>query len=47
MPDQLKNQPNSKEFQKYLQNFVKTKERQHRRKVLREIVTSFALMIAG
>ena len=47
MPEQLKNNPSSKEFQKYLQTFVKKKERQHRRKVMQEIAASVALMIAG
>lgn len=47
MPEQIKNQPNSKEFDKYLSNFMKRKERQHRRKVMQEIAASVALMIAG
>ena len=47
MPEHLKSAPNSKEFQKYLNNFVKTKERNHRRKVMQEIAASALLMIAG
>ncbi len=47
MPEHLKNTPNTKEFQKYLQTFVKSKERQHRRKVIQEIAASVALMMAG
>ncbi len=47
MSDQLKSNPDSKEFNKYLQNFVRTKERLHRKKVMREIASSVALMIAG
>lgn len=47
MPEHLKNTPNSKEFQKYLNNFVKRKERQHRKKVMQEIAASALLMIAG
>ena len=47
MPEQIKNSPDSKEFQQYLQGFIQKKERQHRKKVVREIVTSIALMIAG
>lgn len=46
MPENLKNNTNSKEFQKYLQTFVKSKERQHRRKVMQEIAASVVLMIA-
>jgi hypothetical protein len=47
MPEHLKSAQNSKEFQKYLNNFVKKKERSHRRKVAQEIVASALLMIAG
>ncbi len=47
MPEQLKNAPNSKEFQKYLNDFIKNKERQHRKKVMQEIAASALLMIAG
>lgn len=47
MPEQLKNAPNSKEFQKYLNSFIKNKERQHRKKVMQEIAASALLMIAG
>lgn len=47
MPEQLKNNPDSKEFQQYLVNFLKDKERQHRKKVMREIADSVSLMIAG
>ncbi len=47
MPENLKSAPNSKEFQKYLNNFVKKKERNHRRKVMQEIAASALLMIAG
>lgn len=47
MSDQLRNNPNSKEFQKYLEGFVRTKERQHRKKVMQKIAASVALMIAG
>ncbi len=47
MPEHLKNTPNSKEFQKYLESFVKKKERQHRKKVVHEFATSVALMFAG
>lgn len=47
MPEHLKDAPNSKEFQKYLNGFIKKKERQHRRKVMQEIAASVALMIAG
>lgn len=47
MPEHLKSAPNSKEFQKYLNNFVKKKERTHRRKVVQEIAASALLMIAG
>lgn len=47
MPEHLKNTPNTKEFDSYLKSFVKKKEQQHRKKVLQEIATSLALMIAG
>lgn len=47
MPEQLKNKPNSKEFNKYLKSFMKQRERSHRKKVLQEVATSLALMIAG
>lgn len=47
MPEHLKNVPNSKEFQKYLNGFVKKKEKQHRKKVMQEIAASALLMIAG
>lgn len=47
MPEHLKSAPNSKEFQKYLNGFVKDKERQHRKKVMKEILASALLMIAG
>lgn len=47
MPEQLKNNPNSKEFNSYLNSFIKRKERQHRRKVIQEIASSTLLMIAG
>jgi hypothetical protein len=47
MPEHIKSAPNSKEFQQYLNNFVKKKERQHRKKVLQQVATSIALMIAG
>lgn len=47
MPEQLKNNPDSKEFNKYLNSFVKRKERQHRVKVMQEIASSALLMIAG
>ena len=47
MPDHLKNAPNTKEFQKYLESFVKKHERQHRKKLLKEIVNTAFLMIAS
>lgn len=47
MPEHLKDAPNSKEFDKYLQSFIKRKERTHRKNVMREIVTSISLMLAG
>lgn len=47
MPETLKNNPNSKEFNKYLNTFLKRKERQHRKKVVQEIAASALLMIAG
>ena len=47
MPDHLKNAPESKEFQKYLQNFMKKKERQHRKNILREVAASLSLMLVG
>ena len=47
MPEELKNKPDSKEFNKYLNNFIKRKESQHRRKVMQEIASSALLMIAG
>ena len=47
MPEHLKNAPESEEFQKYLQSFIKRKEKQHRRKVLSEVAASLSLMIAG
>lgn len=47
MPEHIKSAPNSKEFQSYLNSFVKKKERAHRRKVVKEVVASALLMIAG
>lgn len=47
MPEHLKNTPNSKEFDKYLKEFMKRKESAHRKNVLKEIVASVSLMIAG
>lgn len=47
MPEHLKSAPESKEFQSYLKGFVKEKEQLHRKKVLREAMTTLALMIAG
>lgn len=47
MPEQIKNNPDSKEFHQYLQGFIQKKERQHRKKVMREIATSLALMFAS
>ncbi len=47
MPEHLKNAPNSKEFEKYIQGFIKRKERQHRTKVLKEAALSLSLMLAG
>ncbi|HMS31440.1 MAG TPA: hypothetical protein PJ984_03520 [Candidatus Saccharibacteria bacterium] len=47
MPEHLKSAPESKEFQSYLKSFVKQKEQLHRKKVLREAMTTLALMIAG
>ncbi len=47
MPEHLKNHPNSREFNKYLDNFIKQRERQHRKNVFKEIVTSISLMLAG
>lgn len=47
MPEQLKNAPQSPQFQKYLTSFIKRKERAHRRKVMREVLSSVGLMIAS
>lgn len=47
MPDHLKSAPNTKEFHDYLQNFLKKKEKQHRRKVVQELASTALLMIAG
>lgn len=47
MPEHLKNTPNSKEFDKYIHDFLKKKERTHRKNVLKEIATSISLMLAG
>ena len=47
MPDHLKNAPNSKEFDKYLKNFMKRKMRLHRQKAVREIAGSIAFMISA
>jgi hypothetical protein len=47
MPEELKSAPNSKEFNRYLNTFVKRKERQHRKKVAQEVVAAALLMIAG
>jgi hypothetical protein len=47
MPEHLKNAQNTKEFDKYLSNFIKRKESQHRQKVLKEVASSLTLMIAG
>lgn len=47
MPENLKNAPNSKEFDKYLRNFMKKKVRQHRRNTMREILSSVAAMITA
>ena len=47
MPEHLKSAPESEEFQSYLKTFVKQKEQLHRKKVLREAMTTLALMIAG
>ena len=47
MPDHLKDAQNTEEFQKYLTTFVKTKEKQHRRKIIKEVMTAFTLMMAG
>ena len=40
MPDQLKNKPDSKEFDQYLQKFMKRKLSQHRVKAFRQAVNS-------
>jgi len=45
MPDHLKNAPDTKEFAKYLQSFIKRKEAQHQVKVAKAAVTSLSLMI--
>lgn len=47
MPEHLKSTPQSKEFDKYLKNFIKRKERQHRKKVVQEVALSLSLMLAG
>lgn len=47
MPEHLKNAANTKEFEKYIKNFIKRKESQHRKKVLKEAATSLTLMLAG
>ena len=47
MPDHLKDTPNSKEFDKYLKNFMKKKIRQHRHKYMREVMNSLALLITA
>jgi hypothetical protein len=47
MPEHLKSAKNSKEFQSYLSNFIKTKERQHRQKVVKQFFASIFLMMAG
>lgn len=47
MPEHLKSAQNSKEYQSYLNNFVKKKERQHRLKVVKETFTAALLMVAG
>lgn len=47
MPEKLKNNPDSKEFKKYLNSFIRRKESQHRKKVVQEIASSALLMIAG
>lgn len=45
MPENIKNAPDSKEFDTYLKNFMKKKVRQHRRSYMREIANSVAMMI--
>lgn len=45
MPEHLKSTPDTKEFDHYLRSFVKTKERQYRRKVLREVAHSLSMIV--
>lgn len=47
MPDHLKNTPESAEFKSYLRSFINRKEKEHRKKVLSEAVTTISLMLAG
>ncbi len=46
MSDQLKNNPDSKEFDKYLQKFMKRKLSQHRVKAFRQAVNSLVSAVA-
>lgn len=46
MPDHLKHVPESKEFQQYLNQFVKDKQRAHRMKRFQNIISSFFSPVA-
>jgi transcriptional regulator of NAD metabolism len=45
MPEAIKNKPNSKEFNSYLNSFMRRKERQHRHKVFGQAIKSLALIV--
>jgi hypothetical protein len=45
MPDHLKNNPDSKEFNQYLQKFMQRKLNQHRVKALKQAVSSLATAV--
>ena len=47
MPEHLKNAQNTKEFENYLSNFMRRKEREHKVKVAKSAATSLSLMFTA
>ena len=45
MPEELKNNPNHKDFDSYLQSFMRRKELQHSAKVAKEAVASLSMAV--
>ena len=45
MPEELKNKPDSAQFEKYLQKFMRRKLSQHRVKAVKQTVQSLASVV--